>query len=151
MIIIRFEDSGGGQRRVIVNDLVGGVGLGQKPYSSNIATSVPCMVWSWADGKIYRFVTNNVSESAPAPIPTPMDGLTLSMRFPPDGGVGMRAVASWSWYPKDGVDPQELMFSRGAEVREIVDLNGDWYWGTYAGKGGLLPASYVRVFDRVGV
>ncbi|KAI9803335.1 MAG: hypothetical protein M1826_004972 [Phylliscum demangeonii] len=39
----------------------------------------------------------------------------------------------------------ELMFPRGALIREVQDVNGDWYWGCYAGRLGLFPAGYVRV------
>lgn len=66
--------------------------------------------------------------------------------FPPDGGVGMKALAIWGWYPADDTD-DELLFPKGAEVRECKDVNTDWYYGSYMGKSGLFQANYVRVLD----
>ncbi|KAI9691728.1 MAG: hypothetical protein M1822_007800 [Bathelium mastoideum] len=63
-------------------------------------------------------------------------------QIPPDGGVGMRLRARWAWFPAEGVT-NEVMFPRCAEIREAMDINGDWYWGVYAGKGGLFPGVYV--------
>ncbi|KAI1494734.1 hypothetical protein F5X96DRAFT_676212 [Biscogniauxia mediterranea] len=67
--------------------------------------------------------------------------------FPPDGGVGLRATAVWSWYPQPGAE-DELLFPKGAEVREVEDVNGDWFFGSYMGAKGLFPAPYVRVFEQ---
>ena len=41
-------------------------------------------------------------------------------------------------------DNDELSFPRGAEIREVVDINGDWCWGRYAGRLGLFPGGYCR-------
>jgi hypothetical protein len=60
----------------------------------------------------------------------------------------MRALASWSWYPKEGEGDNELLFPRGAEIRECFDVNGDWFFGVYMGAKGLFPAPYVRVLDK---
>ncbi|KAI9846416.1 MAG: hypothetical protein M1837_004007 [Sclerophora amabilis] len=65
-------------------------------------------------------------------------------RTPPDGGVGLRVLALWSYYPADGVT-DELMFPRFAEVTEVDDINWDWFCGGYAGRRGLFPGNYVRV------
>jgi len=32
-----------------------------------------------------------------------------------------------------------------AEVREAEDINGDWFWGCYAGAKGLFPGNFTRV------
>lgn len=58
----------------------------------------------------------------------------------------MRATAGWAWYPKAGAD-DELLFPKGAEIREVEDVNGDWSHGSYMGVQGLLPAPYVRILD----
>ncbi|KAH6850382.1 hypothetical protein B0I37DRAFT_444419 [Chaetomium sp. MPI-CAGE-AT-0009] len=68
--------------------------------------------------------------------------------FPPDGGVGPKAVAGWGWTPAASGGEDELMFPRGAEVLEIEDLNGEWFHGFYMGRGGLFPAPYVRLLGR---
>lgn len=70
-------------------------------------------------------------------------GLVLKKKFPPDGGIGLRALALWSYWPQESVR-DELMFPKGAEIREAEDINGDWFWGVYCGKKGLFPGNYVR-------
>jgi hypothetical protein len=141
MVIVGFDDSRGGQRRVIVQDLVGGLTLRETPSTSLDHAGLDLQQWSWADGKYMRLVTTNVAASAP----TTSTGLKLTTTFPPDGGVGMKALAVWAWYPKEGEGVDELLFPRGAEVRECVDVNGDWYFGSYMGAKGLFPANHLRV------
>ncbi|KAF2423736.1 hypothetical protein EJ08DRAFT_724396 [Tothia fuscella] len=102
MAVVGFEDRAGGQCRIVVNDVVGGLALKE--------TASP-------------------------------------RRFPPNGGVGLRCVANWSYYPDEGVK-DELMFPKGAEVREGEDINGDWFWGVYAGGKGLFPGNYCSVLGN---
>lgn len=64
--------------------------------------------------------------------------------LPPDGGVGLRVLALWSYFPAPGVE-DELGFPKNAEIRECEDINGDWFWGVYAGRKGLFPGNYGRV------
>ncbi|KAF2803668.1 uncharacterized protein BDZ99DRAFT_399554 [Mytilinidion resinicola] len=71
-------------------------------------------------------------------------GLGTPGRFPPDGGVGLRVVALWARFPREGVE-DELMFPKFAEIREAEDINGDWFWGCYAGAKGLFPGNFTRV------
>ncbi|ORY10463.1 hypothetical protein BCR34DRAFT_485609 [Clohesyomyces aquaticus] len=61
--------------------------------------------------------------------------------FPPDGGVGLRVQALWSYFPGEGVE-DEIGFPKCAEIREAEDINGDWFWGVYAGRKGLFPGNY---------
>ena len=42
-------------------------------------------------------------------------------------------------------EDDELSFPRAAEIREVVDINGDWCWGRYAGRVGLFPGAFGRV------
>ncbi|CAK7203444.1 hypothetical protein SEUCBS139899_006178 [Sporothrix eucalyptigena] len=94
--------------------------------------------------------------------------------FPPVGGVGRSAVARWAYYPEtsnsgegsdtngsdtnsadagsskdDGsntaANDDELMFPRWAEIREIEDVNGEWYHGVYMGRKGLFPSGFVKM------
>ncbi|KZF21681.1 hypothetical protein L228DRAFT_239636 [Xylona heveae TC161] len=69
-------------------------------------------------------------------------------RYPPDGGVGLRVRALWGYFPADGVT-DELMFPKNGEIREVEDINGDWYWGRYAGAKGLFPGGYVKILEIV--
>ncbi|KAF2641153.1 hypothetical protein P280DRAFT_374629, partial [Massarina eburnea CBS 473.64] len=110
MIIVGFEDRDGGRRRVVVRDLVGGLALREEE-----ATSIP-------------------AESSTPTTLTP----TPHRRYPPDGGMGLRIQARWSYFPSlEAKD--ELGFPRFAEITEAEDINGDWFWGVYAGRKGLFP------------
>lgn len=64
--------------------------------------------------------------------------------FPPDGGIGMRCLAIYNYFPQEGVD-DELAFPKNAEIREVEDKNGDWFVGVYAGAVNLFPSNHVRV------
>ncbi|KAI1861054.1 hypothetical protein JX265_009673 [Neoarthrinium moseri] len=144
MAIICFQFSGGGERRQIVKDLVGGQHLHMEAYDSTGSVDRPpgLQKWSWDDpsgSKLERLVARSVAANAPT-------GEEWTDLFPPDGGVGMKGTASWSWYPQEGAD-DELMFPKGAEVKEIEDVNGEWFFGTYMGAMGLFPAPYVRVVE----
>ncbi|KAI9815463.1 MAG: hypothetical protein M1827_002597 [Pycnora praestabilis] len=139
MVIIGFEDNDEGQRRVVVKDLVGGAAL--KDQIADGSTED----WSWRDGpngqRQFRKVSRTVKSAGNVSAST-------SVRFPPDGGVGMRVLALYSRYPDDAVT-DELMFPRGAEIREVEDINGDWYWGCYAGAKGLLPGNHVKILGTI--
>ena len=150
MVIVGFEDSHGGQRRVVVQDLVGGRGIIDEPYTSAEFPDTTLMKWKWGDGVHIRgdhthvkLVTADVMRTSP----THASGLVLDTAFPPDGGVGMIAQVIWAWYPAPGAD-DELMFPKGAVVKECKDVNGDWFHGTYMGKRGLFPAPFVKILDR---
>ena len=51
--------------------------------------------------------------------------------------MGLTAVALWAYWPPEGAG-DELGFPKGAEIREAVDINGDWFEGFYCGRGGLV-------------
>ena len=142
MAIVGFTEGKIGQWRYVDRDIVGGRTLRTEPYDSPEHGGQGLQKWTWSQGdqKWERLVTKDVKEIAPA-----SDGsVTFSQTFPPDGGIGLRGTAKWSWYPQPGVD-DELLFPRGAEIREIEDVNGEWFHGTYMGAKGLFPAKYVRL------
>ncbi len=66
-----------------------------------------------------------------------------SRALPPDGGSGMRCLATYNYFPKDGVS-DELVFPKNAEIREVEKMNGDWQIGVYAGVSLLFPSNHVR-------
>ncbi|TDZ29370.1 E3 ubiquitin-protein ligase CHFR [Colletotrichum spinosum] len=136
MIVVGFRDGPGGQSRHILTDLVGGRNLRME---QNVGDEQPYHTWWWKEGtlKRERLVTRDVAADAPT-------GDGQARGFPPDGGVGMRANAAWAWLP---MAEDELMFPKGAEVREIEDVNGDWFFGVYMGSKGLFPSPYVRRLD----
>jgi hypothetical protein len=155
MVIVGSEDRDGGQKRIVVRDLVGGIALREDDGTQHVTDVTPrqnnpgsppsspnhSATWSWRDedGTLrnahWKVGGNGGMPSGPG------------HHFPPDGGVGLRILAHWSYYPADGV-MDELMFPRGAEIREAEDINGDWYWGVYAGAKGLFPGNYGRVVGR---
>ncbi|KAI4174580.1 MAG: hypothetical protein LQ343_002153 [Gyalolechia ehrenbergii] len=146
MIIVGFEDSPAGQRRVVVRDLVGGHGL---KNDGNSAEQSMKQEWSWQDGQ-QRYVWT-VSKQVSSVSESQDDGTTagpLLRRYPPSGGIGMRVLALWTYLPGDEAQ-DDLSFPKGAEIQEAENINGDWFVGCYAGKSGLFPGNYVRVLDIV--
>lgn len=148
MIIIGFEDSTLGQRRIVVEDLVGGHDLKEDVNADG------SLEWSWREGQqrqaktVSKASTGRVTAAmeSPANDGTPQ----LLRRYPPNGGVGMHVLALWGWWPQDGAD-DELAFPKGAEIRECEDINGDWFWGTYCSRKGVFPAIYGRVVETIGM
>lgn len=142
MIVVKFVEGKPGQWRYVERDMVGGRALRAEPYDGPEHQGKGLQKWSWSTGdqKQERLVTKDVKERAP----TSDGSVTFSQSFPPDGGLGARGIAGWAWYPKIGAD-DELLFPRGAEIREIEDVNGDWFFGTYMGAKGLFPAPFVRL------
>ncbi|KAI1268685.1 hypothetical protein F5Y18DRAFT_239392 [Xylariaceae sp. FL1019] len=134
MSILGFNEGKGGQRRIIMRDIVGGTGLTIEPHESDQTLQR----WHWyVNGtKADRVATVDARTKLP-------EQLQQQHEFPPDGGAGLRGDAKWSWYPAAGAD-DELMFPRGAEVLEIEDVNGDWCHGSYMGAKGLFPTPYVN-------
>ena len=164
MIIVGFEDSIHGQRRIVVEDLVGGHALSEAdavfatsnaPLGSQAARQ-GSRGWQWQEniGEV-----RSVSRSTTALVsPTQGKGKGIESQnavaegktFPPSGGVGMRVLALWGYWPLDGVQ-DELAFPRGAEITECEDINGDWFWGIYCARKGLFPGAYGRVVGKVGI
>ena len=151
MIVFYFEDSATGQHRVVLHDLVGGHFL--RDDSHGAAVQEPEGRWRWLedDGggaprtrevpqkRDYNKPSGPNSDAVDAPLP---------QQFPPDGGVGMQLVAAYAWVPAEGVT-NELSFPRGAEIREAMEISGDWYLGSYAGAKGLFPSTYTKLLNVV--
>ncbi|KAH7170389.1 hypothetical protein EDB81DRAFT_162744 [Dactylonectria macrodidyma] len=145
MVVVAFTEGKAGQWRYVAKDLVGGRSLRSEAPEKAEYQAKGYQKWLWQNGDqtVARLITKDVSETAPR-----SDGSTaMAQNFPPDGGVGYKAGARWAWYPKAGAD-DELLFPRGAEIKEIEDINGDWFFGSYMGTRGLFPAPYVRLEQR---
>jgi hypothetical protein len=163
MVILGCEDrEGGKQVRIVDRDLVGGVALKEDDSENNSRTPSPHIAPTGAQA---RAMAQSQNSQNPSPLWSwrDPDGTLRNARhhhhnslhtasstrsFPPDGGIGLRLVALWSYYPDSRVS-DELLFPKGAEIREAEDINGDWFWGVYAGAKGLFPGNYARVIGRV--
>ncbi|KAL8998642.1 MAG: hypothetical protein Q9169_002302 [Polycauliona sp. 2 TL-2023] len=128
MMVIGFEDSSAGQRRAIVKDLVGGIGLKGVGSSSSSLDHNVGQELSWQDGQQRQtrrvFAQNDSSDMQNSASKT----APLLRKYPPSGGYGMRALAIWSYWPEEQA-ADELLFPRGAEIGEVEDVNGDWFLG----------------------
>ena len=138
MSIVGFEDREGGSRRVVVRDFVGGWALKEVELSSTANVQNPTGKWKWKE-----------EDGTPAFQTSTTRNATTKL-MPPDGGVGLRTQALWSRFPPPGVQ-DELTFPRNAIISEVENINGDWYWGVYAGKKGLFPGNFVRVLQGLHV
>ena len=136
MIVIGFEDSVQGQRRIIVDDLVGG-------YAIDNMTDSEEKVWRWRDESQQTQAETTLTavdgRSLSGSVPHPNDPNVR--KYPPNGGVGMRVRALWSYWPQEGAE-DELAFPKGAEIRECKDINGDFFFGIYCGREGIFPGEY---------
>lgn len=138
MVVIGFQDSAGGQRRVVDRDVVGGWTFVEDSAPNNQNLPV-ARKWRWKEG--------DGKEQAVDP-QYRMRAHTQNQRLPPDGGIGLVFYGKWNYFPEDASD-QDLCFPKGAEIREGEDVNGDWFWAYYAGKTGLFPAVYVDFLKKV--
>jgi hypothetical protein len=144
MVVFCFQLAGGGERRQLVHDLVGGRALRMDPYETPSGPDPSLSKWSWkmtsGSGELERLVTREVAATAPS-------GEAWTDQFPPSGGIGMRSRALWPWYPQPGAD-DELMFPKGAEIGDVEDVNGEWFFGWYMGSEGLFPGPYVKLMEN---
>lgn len=135
MSVVGFEDREGGPRRLVVKDFVGGWALREDgldgPAASQVAPGSKGQ-WKWKE------------EDGTSGVQTSTTRYNTMSMMPPDGGVGLRTEAVWSRFPPEEVH-DELAFPRNATISEVENINGDWYWGVYAGRKGLFPGNYVRV------
>ena len=162
MIVTAFEnDRDGGSRRVIINDLVGGLKMTEndiKEWTDALDQSSAGQrasergQWTWHDpadpAADPTSATHRRTRPRQATIAPAADGGDHSVKqskFPPDGGIGMKCIALWSYSPEEGDDGRgELTFPKYAEVREVEVINEEWSEGVYAGTVGLVPRVVVR-------
>jgi hypothetical protein len=168
MIILGFEDKDGGQRRVIDRDLVGGLALDDKGAHAfegrwywpeeggarkekrltGFSASSPSSSSSSGTPQGGSSTAFSPSAAAATVAPTAAPIQTPKMKMPPDGGVGLKVSARWSYYPAEEME-DEILFPKYAEIREVQVMNDEWYWGVYAGAKGMLPASRVKIIGEV--
>ena len=153
MIVVEFDDDFpqlDGHRRIVTNDLVGGQKLTAEDIIaftaslSSPSAAAPSLIpsatgkWSWRENSEGKRSSRSRAATLNAP----------ASKFPPDGGFGKRCLGMWSYYPEEGEGGTgELLFPKGAEVREVEEINEEWYFGVYAGEKGLFPAQYVKVLN----
>lgn len=163
MIVIGFEDCAEGQKRIVVNDLVGGVSLRDADLQKFGAGGAggggrraQGGQWTWIEdteggtmkreSRASRIRAHSPTTTTHATGAGGPGTAAVPMKFPPDGGTGMRAVVGYPWFPEEGeAGAGELIFPRWAEIREVEDVNGEWWAGVYAGLQGVFPGVCVRV------
>ncbi|KAH0840922.1 hypothetical protein AYO21_06176 [Fonsecaea monophora] len=150
MISVTFErDEEGNERRIITRDIVGGAQMSDADMAAwklamkNLhrvdRANLPAVRgdWSWREDE------NGTRRKTRARTSTlPRSG----MQLPPDGGWGKICVARWGYYPPedDGKARDELMFPKFANIREVEEINDEWWFGVYAGDAGVFPAVFVN-------
>jgi hypothetical protein len=146
MVVVAFQQGKGGQWRHILQELVGGRCLISTPVSV-AQESGELMKWTWReDGpKKSRLVTKDVAAAAPTSV-SGVSSEELTQSFPDNGSLGMICTTRWGWFGENGQKADdELNFPVGAELREVIDIDTEWYFGTYMGSEGLFPAGFVVV------
>ena len=138
MVVIGFQDSAGGQRRVVDRDVVGGWTFVDTDSSNHSGPAAP-RKWRW---------TGDDGQEQAADPQYRTRAHSDIVRLPPDGGIGLVFYGKWNYFPDDATE-KDLCFPKGAEIREAEDINGEWLWGYYAGKTGLFPAAYVDFLRRI--
>lgn len=133
MAVTGFEDREGGRRRVVVRDMVGG--WAPKEEESGPGNRGEQWRWREEDGTAVVHPSRAGGHV--------VDPAQRNLLFPtPDGSAGLRVLALWSYFPTGG---DELAFPKNAEITEAEDINGDWFWGVFAGRKGLFPGNHGRV------
>jgi len=153
-------------KRVVLQDLVGGCALKEDStdqhdqssssfdlYQPDISPDTR-LRWRWRENEksdevrstpfVHHSPLLSPTMSSVKYSPLSYSVLSSNTTFPPSGGTGLILQAQWSWFPVNNVK-DELSFPKGAEIREAEDINGDWFWGVYAGQKGLFPGKYARV------
>jgi len=149
MLVVGFEDREHGKQRIVVEEVVGGwawVGHedGQESAAGGSSTEeqpdrIAPQRWSYKDDAAGGYKT--VKRPASSSVQT-----NSHTTLPPSGGYGLRMLALWGRVPDEGVE-DELEFPRGAQITEVVDINGDWCWGMYCRRSGLFPGGFGRVLQ----
>ncbi|KAJ3794888.1 SH3-domain-containing protein [Lentinula aff. detonsa] len=57
--------------------------------------------------------------------------------------ASVKAKAVWG-YNETGEDPQDLSFRAGDIIEVVQETNNDWWTGSYNGREGLFPSTYVE-------
>ena len=153
MVVLRFVEGNGGQRRILAHDWVGGRMLRVETLDQGAHTP-RLQLWSWKEGpresmlRRERLVAVDVGSSTD---PSTVDATVqprLTRDFPPEGGCLPTKRARFGWYPATGpAHADELLFPRGADIGEIDQYDDEWYHGTYMGEKGVFPAPYVRALE----
>ncbi|EXJ70341.1 uncharacterized protein A1O5_06409 [Cladophialophora psammophila CBS 110553] len=150
MIAVAFErDDEGNERRIITRDIVGGVQMADADVAAwklamknlhrvdRATLSAVRGDWSWREDEAG---TRRKTRARAATLPR------SGVQLPPDGGWGKAYVARWSYYPPehDNKAKDELMFPKHATVREVEEINDEWWFGVYAGDAGVFPAIFLK-------
>ncbi len=144
MVVVGFHDGHAGKKRYVAQDLVGGRSLKIEPaVDSGTAASEQGGAAGVQRWYIEHDKERTFERLVPKDVRANMAPTAGADAFPPDGGLGFSAVAKWAWFPAAEAE-DELLFPKAAEIREIQDVNGEWFHGVYMGAKGLFPSGYVK-------
>ncbi|KAL5612967.1 uncharacterized protein BROUX77_003123 [Berkeleyomyces rouxiae] len=137
MVVETYIEGNGGERRVIVHDLVGGSMLKLEDHPGD-------RYLRWTTKENRKAVSRKVSRSVASDIPSSeLEGAIFSV--PRSRDLGMKATAGWSWFGQQEQAYDELYFPRGASLKEVELVGDSWYFGVFMDESGLFPAGYARV------
>lgn len=139
MAVVAYRKEPYGRRRVVVDNKIGGISLQKENYNERQEK------WIWPTG-FGKWASRLVSKSV-EDIVLAQDAAGCTPHHPSSGGEGRHAHALYSWFPDGSPERQnELLFPRGAEISEVVEVSGEFWEGSYMGKVGIFPISYVQLY-----
>lgn len=143
MLVVKFEHDHAGPLRVVTHGPVGGRHAALLP--SGLGRS-----WTWEERAANGSLAQKRAE-------WPRDGrggvegryphtwfkpaATAGTKEEAREGQGVNVYAQWAYVPQ-GAAGDELALPRMAVVEEAVDVNDEWGWGVYCGRGGYFPLAY---------
>ena len=156
MLIIGFQESLGEQKRVVVENVVGGWRIPEEDtipdHSTNSPTHTSGNIEGATSASISRTHRRSDSQSAdprgpgmPFATVRPSGDQSDRSHDPPlqDHSRLMRVL--WARIPDEGPEnADELELPKGAVISEVFELNETWSWGIYCRRGGLFPRAFAK-------
>ncbi|KAJ2905213.1 hypothetical protein MKZ38_006119 [Zalerion maritima] len=144
MAVVSFQQEEYGRRRVVVGEVVGGCSLEREEYDSSLGLEK----WKWPNGSGAGFASRLVCKKVDETPPPVQQAAMGAADYPPNGGMGRKAITLHGWYPRGDREEDELMMPQMAEITEAIDCNETFWRGAYMGKVGYFPVDYVKVLEQ---
>lgn len=98
------------------------------------------------DGRIGIFPVSYVEKLYDSICPDEDDQTVFYCNTPSENNEGLSVESLYSFTARNNT---ELSFPVGVIINIIKDLDDDWYEGTFEGKTGLFPKSYVQPYQDI--